>query len=205
VLDRVARINGLFDRFVADVPEFDADDMRLDSAQHLNAHIAGTIGAMRIFGQADDTARRDRALQVLADLVTRRIHHERFDHRLVRPTQGERGGIHRAKVPRYVDLVPELAEMLGQFAPGALHAHTGDLRRALPLWYQAYGERMIGGENYISPPHLSRGMFMAWADGVSARPEELAAKLDQPWCKADLFHIEKCSALLRAATSASGN
>ena len=67
----------------------------------------------------------------------------------------------------------------------------------LPLWYQAYGERMIGGENYISPPHLARGVFIALADATDAKPQELAAKLDQPWCKADLYYIEKLSAILR--------
>jgi len=56
---------------------------------------------------------------------------------------------------------------------------------------------MIGGENYISPPHLARGLFIASADGVGAEPAALAARLDEPWCKADLYYIEKASAILR--------
>jgi hypothetical protein len=33
---------------------------------------------------------------------------------------------------------------------------------------------MIGGEDYISPPGLSRGLFVALADGLKRKPEELA-------------------------------
>ncbi|MHC4740869.1 MAG: hypothetical protein ACYS8Z_03095, partial [Planctomycetota bacterium] len=76
-------------------------------------------------------------------------------------------------------------------------ANVGALMKGLPLWYQAFGERMIGGENYISPPHLARGLFIAGADGEVLDAEQLAAKLDQPWCKADLYYIEKISAILR--------
>jgi len=56
---------------------------------------------------------------------------------------------------------------------------------------------MIGGENFISPPHLARGVFIALADGLQADPAYLARKIDQPWCRADLYYIEKLSALLR--------
>ena len=34
-------------------------------------------------------------------------------------------------------------------------------------------------------------------DRGDAGPDELAAKLDQPWCKADLYYIEKASSMLR--------
>jgi hypothetical protein len=42
-------------------------------------------------------------------------------------------------------------------------------------------------------------MFTALADGVRAPSAELAAKLDQPWCRADLYFIEKLTATLRRA------
>jgi hypothetical protein len=197
VLEGIDEISAIFDRFAADVPAFDSNDMARDAAQRLNACIAGVLAAARIFDRVADTGRRDNALASLADLVTLRVHHEHADHRLVRPTKGAGGEIHRAKVPRYVGLVPELCDVLRQFAAGALEKHVSGLRQALPLWYQAYGERMIGGENYISPPHLARGVFAAWADGCRASASELAAKLDQPWCKADLYYIEKLAAILR--------
>lgn len=199
VLGQREEISELFDQQAPQLTEFNPDDMQRDSSQMLNRRIGGVLAAVRIFDRAGDHARRQRAVEILATLLTIRVHHELSDPRLVRPTRGEQGGIHRAKIPRYVDVIPELTEMLHHFAGDALDGHLSALRRALPLWYQAYGERMIGGENYISPPHLSRGIFMAWADSGTATPGELAAKLDQPWCRADLYYIEKCSALLRAA------
>jgi hypothetical protein len=57
---------------------------------------------------------------------------------------------------------------------------------------------MAGGENYTHTPLLPRGLFAALADGLQAPPEELAARLDQPWCRADLYFIEKLTAVLRA-------
>jgi hypothetical protein len=58
------------------VPAFDPDDHERDSAQHLNARIAGVLGAPRIFAQAGDAQRRDEALNVLAKLVIERVRHE---------------------------------------------------------------------------------------------------------------------------------
>ena len=87
--------------------------------------------------------------------------------------------------------------MLSEFASAELRANLQALMTGLPLWYQAFGERMIGGENYISPPHLARVLFIGGADGRVLDPEQLSAKLDQPWCEADLYYIEKISAILR--------
>jgi hypothetical protein len=196
-------ITSLFERFARQVPVFDDADRSRDAAERLNGRIAGVLGACRIFERAGDTSRREAALRLLARLVTERVHHERADHLLVRPTRVASKGLHQAKVPRYLELTPELAAVLNRFAGSTLRAHVAALRKALPLWYQAYGERMIGGENYISPPHLSRGVFSAWAGGVEASRQELAAKLDRPWCAADLYYIEKLTAALRSAEASS--
>ncbi len=194
------RITKLFDEKVEAMPEFDPDDMEHDACRHLNRRIAGLIGSARLFKRWDDQPRYRRALEELAQQTTLRVHHERSDHRLVRPTKGETHGIHQASVPRYIDLVPEVARLISHHSGKVYRTHLTDLRAALPLWYQTYGERMIGGENYISPPNLSRGIFLAWADGTPAASEALAAKLDQPWCRADLYDIEKTTALLRGMT-----
>jgi hypothetical protein len=199
VRDRQDQVAEIFDRFAARPLDFDpddmTDDMTDDAAQRLNREIAGVLGAVRLFERSGDDGRRRRALDLLAALVTTRVHHERADHRLVRPTRGESGGIHQAKVPRYVDLAPEVAGMLGRFAGPELEAHLAGLRR-LPLWGHAYGERMIGGENYISPLHLSRGVFAAWSGSGGATVEQLARDLDQPWCGAYLSFIDKLTSAI---------
>jgi len=168
-----------------------------DDAEHLNRQIAGMLAAARIFRRAGDDKGANAAIALLAALATERIHHERADRRLIRPTRTASKGLHQAKVPRYVGLAPEVAALLREHAGQALERNVRALMQGLPLWYQAYGERMIGGENYISPPHLSRGVFAAWAAGCAASAEDLAAKLDQPWCQADLYYIEKLTAILR--------
>ena len=88
--------------------------------------------------------------------------------------------------------------MLHAFCPKELERNVRALDQQLPLWYQAFAERMAGGENYTHTPLIARGMFAILADGVQAPSKELAAKLDQPWCRADLYFIEKLAALARA-------
>lgn len=148
-------------------------------ADRLNGAIAGLIGARRILrkaggGQPDEPLR---------GLVEERIHHERADSNFVRESAG---GAHSGTIPRYLNLVPELVRLLREHAGPELERNLSDLDRQLPVWHQAFAERMAGGENYTHSPGLARGLYAA----MSGRPN-LSAKLDQPWCRADLYHLEK--------------
>jgi hypothetical protein len=129
---------------------------------------------------------------LLARLVTERVHWERAEARL------QTNRAHYAKLPRYMALVPEIGRILSEHAGQQLRQNLGDIDRELPVWYQAWGERLIGGENYVSPPHLSHGVLLAMAYSGYCRSEELARYLDQPWCRADLAYIDKLTALLWA-------
>jgi len=200
VLEKADVVSRVFLAFDKEPLEFDHSGTR-DEAEHLNEQIAGVLAAARIFERAGRHKDAEQALTRLAELATLRVHHERADTWLIRPTRVASKGLHQAKVPRYMGLVPELGALLRQNAGAPLERNVRALMQGLPLWYQAWGERMIGGENYISPPHLARGVFVALADGCGASPEELAAKLDQPWCKADLYYIEKLTAILRRIDS----
>jgi hypothetical protein len=80
-----------------------------------------------------------------------------------------------------------------------LRENLSSIDRELPVWYQAWGERLIGGENYVSPPSLSQGVFLAMAYSAHCPRRQLARYLDQPWCRADLAYIAKLTALLQAA------
>lgn len=194
VLQQVPKVKHICEDFLDGGFHFSHDGTN-DDAEHLNAQIAGLMAAIRIMKRIDESP--DRARKLLAAMVTERVHHERADSWLIRPTKVASKGLHQAKVPRYISLVPEVSAILGEFASEDLKYNLQSLMTGLPLWYQAFGERMIGGENYISPPHLARGLFIAGADGGVFDSEQLAAKLDQPWCKADLYYIEKISAVLR--------
>jgi len=196
VLARAGQIEKVFRRFADAGFRFDHAGLN-DDAEHLNARIAGVLAAARIFAKAGRQQQARKAEKLLTRMLAERVHHERADTALIRPTKVASKGLHQAKVPRYLALTPEVAAILTKYAAEQLTRNVRALTRGLPLWYQAYSERMIGGENYISPPHLARGLFIASADAVGARPAALAARLDQPWCRADLYYIEKASAILR--------
>lgn len=195
VLAQWPQIRGIFDQFVSKPATFDDDDRAgTDAAEHLNNQMAGVLAFARIAQKAGDEERVKSAMDRLAQLVAFRVHHEQADTRFIRITGKQ---AHSAKLPRYLGLVPETAQMLHDFAGDALQKNARALSSQLPTWHHAFGERLIGGENYISPPTLSRGLFIALSDGVHEPPQEMIARLDQPWCKADLYFIEKLTALLR--------
>jgi hypothetical protein len=187
----LARKDAVAKLAAAPVPAFDHASKKGFTADRLNATIAGLMGAVAILRKAGDAT--DAAEALLRRLVEDRIHHERADSNFVRETGH---GAHSGTIPRYVDLVPELARLLREHAGPELARNLADLDRQLPVWHQAFAERMAGGENYTHSPGLARGLFAATADGL--RSPGLAAKLDQPWCRADLYHVEKRTALLRA-------
>jgi outer membrane protein assembly factor BamB len=198
VLEQKHAIKQLFTDFAARPVAFDHEDKLGDAAEHLNRQIAGTLAYARIMDRAGEPAEVERALVRLTELVIERVHHELADSDLVRSSRRARYQLHQAQIPRYNGLVPELGGMLREFAGTALSRNLRQLTTTLPVWYQAFGERMIGGETYISTPNLAHGLFTALGYGIEAAPAELNSKLDQPWCKADLYYIEKLVAILRA-------
>lgn len=200
VLPRINQIQSLFDAFASNPARFNHADKDNDAAEHLNAQIAGVLAYIRIMDKAGRNTEAQGAMTLLAELLADRVHHELADTAFVRSTKTAANKLHQAKLPRYLALTPELAQMLRDLAGPALESNVRGLSSQLPVWHQAYGERLIGGENYISPPTLARGLFAALADGANAKPEELIRRLDQPWGRADLYYIEKLSATLRAMT-----
>src|SRR6185295_7229361 len=170
------------------------DPRAKDAGARVNAQIAAALGYARIMDQSGKKEEVERALALLAELVSERVHHERADTNFIREVRGA----HSGSIPRYHDLVPEIPALLRAFAPKEFERNVRALDAQIPVWYQAFAERMAGGENYTHTPLIARGMFAALADGLQAPPEELASRLDQPWCRADLYHVEKLTAALRS-------
>jgi hypothetical protein len=191
---KVAQMSKLLDGLDAEGYSFDPSGKANEASWYLNGEIGGLIGYARIMEKLGRQDRVQRALKLLEPRLEARIRLEKANRDIIRRRTR---GLHYESIPRYRSLTPELAEILGNQAQQALTRNIDDLVTGLPLWYQAFGERMVGGENYMSPPNLSRGIFMALADGLKADPAAMARFLDQPWSKADLFYIEKIAAVFR--------
>ena len=174
------------------------DDWKNDSMEHLNKDIAGVIGYARIMKKLEQSAEVAKAEKTLKEMLTLRLHHEKADTRYIRGTaSGTISSHHHAgKLPRYVGLTPELSSFLAKNAP-IMKKMVPKICDQIPVWHHAFGERMIGGETYTNPPHLARGLFAIQADGIKIPMTDLIYYLDQPWCKADLYYIEKLTSLLR--------
>jgi len=52
---------------------------------------------------------------------------------------------------------------------------------------------MIGGENYVSPPHMGRAMMAGDAFIERLPGKQLLRLVDIPWCDGDFYFIEKCT------------
>lgn len=174
-------------------PSFDPNADKGNAVATLNADLAGAIAYARIMRRAEQPAEADAALAFVARQATERVHFEKAEGRLHTIV-----GLHAARMPRYEDLTPEIGRLLADHAGAALRENLADLDRELPVWYQAWGERQVGGENYINSPRIVGGLFLARAYGLTRDEALLERYLDQPWCKADLYYIEKLAAMLAA-------
>jgi hypothetical protein len=171
---------------------------RKDEAERLTGDLAGLIGFVRL---ARSDAVRDRAaeragLDRLRQLLELRVNLDRVNPRVLEPTDSTTAKLHAAKLARYCGLVPEVGAALAKHTGGATRKRLAAFRASRPGWWLAAGDRLIGGENYCSPPHLSRALFAgaALVEGVPAA--DLARWVDVPWCAADLYFVEKAALAL---------
>jgi hypothetical protein len=161
-----------------------------DEAEKLNGDLAGLIGFIRLARASHDPRAGEEAR--FRELLELRINLERVNPRILEKTFSASKNLHNYKVTRYCDLVPEVGAALHKWSGGCGPARLKAFREERNAWYLAFGDRMIGGENYTTPLHFSRALF-AGATFIEELPgEQLAQFVDVPWCKADLYFIEKC-------------
>ncbi|MGI8603276.1 MAG: hypothetical protein ACR2OZ_09785 [Verrucomicrobiales bacterium] len=166
-------------------------DYARDEAEHLNGDIAGLIGAVRLGKICGDASIEPAILGRLRQILEKRINLERVNPRVWTPTHFASKTLHTGKLARYLKLTPELGFALREWTDGAAAARLQTLRKKFPTWWIARGDRLIGGENYISPLHFSRALWqgLAWVENDPKRWDGVA--LDIPWCRADLAFVEK--------------
>lgn len=167
-----------------------------EAIQVLNGDIAGLIAGWRLAGLANDRDMQIRIRPVLTELLYERIRYEHIDHRLIQESNRTTHNLHAANLFRYLDLTPELGRALYEHAEAAFKSHRNELNTKYPIWYMAWGERLIGGENFTNPPHCSSGVFSMFSFSTDARAEFLRSRIDVPWCPGDLWFIRKCTLAL---------
>jgi hypothetical protein len=104
---------------------------------------------------------------------------------------------HRHKLALFLDLTPEVAALIRKDAADAVDEVWQHFSLLYQTWPLGGEERQVHfGENFIDPPGLAMSAFraLAWLRGASAG--ELAAAIDLPFCRADLYHIGKLSLAL---------
>ena len=179
------------------------DDLALDSHQQqrgrhasrkLNGDAAGLIGFVRLAEMVGDERAEQSGRETLRRVLERRVNLDRVNPDVFEPA----GVLHLARLARYLDLTPEVAAALREHTDGLAAARLELIRRRRPAWWLAFGPRLIGGENYTSPPDMSRAMFACSAMIDCLPADTLLDWTDVPWCQGDLYFIEKCAIALCA-------
>ncbi len=170
-----------------------------DEAERLNADLAGLVGLVRLAKMNGDRRTEAKAKARAVELLTLRVNLERVNPNILERTRSASKTLHIAKLARYCRLVPEVGRAVRALSDGTGPMRLEAFREKRNAWYLAFTERLIGGENYVSPPHMGRAL-MAGATFIEELPgEELLTFVDIPWCKGDFYFIEKCAYGLWAA------
>ena len=170
-----------------------------DEAETLNGDLAGLIGFIRLARINGDSNAEQKALSRAGQLLESRVNLERVNPKILEPTRATKS-LHISKLARFVDLTPEIGEAVRTMTDGCGAAHLKAFREARNAWHLAFGDRLIGGENYTNPLHFPRALF-AGAVFVEQLPaEEMWSFIDVPWGKGDFYFVEKCAWALWAGS-----
>jgi hypothetical protein len=155
-----------------------------------NGYLAGLIAYCRIARRMNDDAAVEKGLATTRAAMRERLAFE-FAH--------TRGGlitevpVSRSIFSRWRHLTPEIGRFCASYA-GQTHKNLMDIYVDYhrPGWYLAWGvETMWRNECPFAFPTMSTEVFAARALILHEPAEKLINYLDIPWCRADLFYIQK--------------
>ncbi|MBP8261987.1 MAG: hypothetical protein KA118_20230 [Verrucomicrobia bacterium] len=173
-------------------------DSSKNEAEKLNGDLAGMIGLARLAQLNGDRPTETVALSRLARMLELRINLDRVNPHILEKATATKS-LHLSKLPRYGNLAPELGEALRLWTDGVAATRLRDFREARNGWHLAFGDRLVGGENYTNPPDFPRSIFAGalWIEHLPG--SALLELVDVAWCRADYFFIERCALALWAA------
>lgn len=183
-----------------------------------NARIAGLIGAARLARRFGEPAIAAEAARLAAAAVRKLSEHWRAGAsaaRVLRRLEGVaeldrfigRGDPlyfaivpHRHKIAKFLDLTPEVGRALREALGPDAAVYLELVDRVLPTWYLAWEERQVHfGENWIDFPDQALAIFRAKRFIGAEGRESLERWIDLPWCRADLYHVEKLALAIEAS------
>ncbi len=155
-----------------------------------NSYVAGLIAYCRLAAKMNDDGAVGKGLGVTREALRERLAYE-FAH--------TRGGlitqvpVLRSIFGRWRHLTPEVGRLCAEYA-GRIHRNLVDVcvDYHRPTWPLAWNvELMWRNECPFAFPTMSAEIFAARALILGESGEKLERFLDIPWCRADLFYIQK--------------
>ncbi|MCU0875089.1 MAG: hypothetical protein MUE50_22380 [Pirellulaceae bacterium] len=162
-----------------------------------NGYVTGLIAYCRIAHHVRDQDAAQRGL-----IAARRALRERLEYEFAHTHGGliTRVPVGRSIFGRWRHLTPEVGRLLQTHA-GPTQRHLMDVYvdHHRPTWWLAWNvELMLRNESPFSLPTMSAEVFDARALVLREPRKQLATYLDLPWCRADLFYLQKLVACLEA-------
>jgi len=173
---------------------------RRDDEETLNGDIAGLIGAARLARINGKSAMEEEILRRGRQLLEWRVNLDLVNPVVLKRSHFSTKALHNYKLARYNALVPELGRCLDERTQGLSAARLREFRSGRSGWFLAFGDRLVGGENYTNPLHFVRSLFVGAVLMEKQKAETLVNWLDVPWCAADLSYLEKCALTLWVAS-----
>jgi hypothetical protein len=165
-----------------------------------NDLISGVIAYARLARRFGDAEAEKQAVDAVVALLRARVEAERtytkthFHQRLLLRTQPS----------RYLFLCPELGRLVRDHAPDvATELYARYIEHLRPTWYLAWGPLSYDAwETSIDRPNNSWAVFCARAMIFNDDGAKLSRHLDLPWCKADLYYLQKLALAFGQGTAA---
>jgi hypothetical protein len=164
-----------------------------------NGYLAGLIAYCRLAQHLQDTPAVEAGVRAAKRVMRDRLAFE-WAH--------TRGGLiyevprMRSIFARWRFLTPEVGRLLNQQVR-AIHAGLMDryVGYHRPTWWLAWNvETMMRNECPYEFPSMSAEVFAARSLILDEPPDTLALFIDRPWCRADLYYLQKLALTLNAAT-----